>query len=161
MTRRELPSWETAPEPSPVAGDQSPGTVQLLRSDSNSLTISARLTRPSLLLVTDCYSRFWRAVAQRGSAQNSYKVIPADYTLMAVPLGAGDHLFRLEYAPPGYIIGRCVSLAGLILYIFAVGFFLARRPGRLPLAGAAGKRLSRRILVRHESGRVAFILLMR
>jgi hypothetical protein len=114
---------ETDPDPAPVSGEDSPGTVQLVRSDTDSLTISARLSRPALLLVTDCYSRYWRAVAEAGSAQH-YTVIPADYTLMAVPLSAGEHLFRLEYAPPGYVIGRWISLLGLALYLIVVAFSL-------------------------------------
>ena len=115
---------ETNPDPPPVSAQGPPGTAQLVRSDTDSLTISVRVTRPSLLLITDCYSRYWRAVGEPGSSQKRYTVIPADYTLMAVPLSAGEHLFRLEYAPPGYIIGRWISLAGLALYVLAVAFFI-------------------------------------
>lgn len=46
--------------------------------------------------------------------------MPADYTLMAVPLGPGHHLLRLEYAPSGWIIGRRISLASLLTYMIAV-----------------------------------------
>jgi hypothetical protein len=118
---------ETAPEPAPISGEDSRGAVQLVRSDSDSMIISAKVTRPSLLLITDCYSRYWRASAEPGSAQQHYTVVPADYTLMAVPLAAGDHVLRLDYAPPGYLIGRWVSLAGLIIYVFAIGFFWKSR----------------------------------
>ena len=45
---------------------------------------------------------------------------------MAVALSAGDHSFRLEYAPPGYLIGRWISLAALIVYLLAVGLMLVR-----------------------------------
>jgi len=117
---------ETDPVPSPVQGNDSPGTAQIVRSDTDSMTISAHLSRPGLLLITDCYSRYWRAVSERGSVQQRYTVMPADYTLMAVALAAGEHSFRLEYAPPGYVIGRWISLAGLVLYLAAVGFSLVR-----------------------------------
>jgi hypothetical protein len=123
---------ETDPNPAPVQGDSSAGTAQIVQSDPSSMTIAAHLSRPALLLITDCYSRYWRAVAQTGSSQQHYDVIPADYTLMAVALAAGAHSFRLEYAPPGYTIGRWISLAGLIIYLFAVALTLARSRVRRP-----------------------------
>ena len=69
-----------------------PGTVRLLSTTTDSLTITADVARPMLLLVTDSYSRYWRAVALTGSSQSEYQVLPADYALMAVPLGPGHHL---------------------------------------------------------------------
>jgi len=117
---------EADPDPAPVSAEGSPGTAQVVRSDTDSMTISARVTRPSLLLITDCYSRYWRAVAEPGSVQKHYAVVPADYTLMAVALSAGEHLIRLEYAPPGFIMGRWISLAGLGLYVFAAVFLWKR-----------------------------------
>ena len=121
---------ETDPYPPPVSADGSPGSAEIIRSDTDSMTIAAHLTRPSLLMVTDCYSRYWHAVAEAGSAQKTYTVLPADYTLMAIPLGAGEHSFRLEYAPPGYVIGRWISLASLIVYLFAVALVLRPKRGR-------------------------------
>lgn len=123
---------EGNPDPQPVSAEDSPGTVQLVRSNTDSMTISARVTRPSLLLITDCYSRYWRASAEAGSAQKHYTVLPADYTLMAIALSAGEHLIHLEYAPPGYVVGRWVSLTGVVLYLSAVGLLLWRHRRRMP-----------------------------
>jgi hypothetical protein len=117
---------ETDPNPAPGPGEGSAGTAQIVQADTSSMIISAHLSRPAILLITDCYSRYWRAVAQPGSSQQHYSVLPADYTLMAVALAAGDHSLRLEYAPPGYIIGRWISLAGVILFLLAVGLVLVR-----------------------------------
>ena len=75
-----------------------------------------------LLLVTDSYSRYWQAVPLPGSSQSHYQVLPADYTLIGVPLDAGHHLIRLEYAPPGWVIGRWISLASLVIYLAAPGY---------------------------------------
>ena len=80
-----------------------------------------------LLLVTDAYSRYWRAVPMPGSSQDEYHLMPADYTLMAVPLAAGHHQLRIEYAPPGWLIGRWISLAALLIYLIAVAIFLSGR----------------------------------
>ena len=121
---------ESAPSPRPVPGDQ-PGAVQLLHAGPGSLAIAADLPRPMLLLVTDAYSRYWRAIPMPGSSQDEYRLMPADYALMAVPLGAGHHQLRIEYAPPGWLIGRWISLATLLIYLIAVAIFLVRAR-RLP-----------------------------
>ena len=117
---------ESDPTPAPVSGGP-PGTVRLLGSGADSMTIAADVMRPTLLLISDAYSRYWRAVALPGSSQLDYQVLPADYALMAVPLSAGQHLLRLEYAPQGYVIGRWISLAALVLYLAALATFLRRR----------------------------------
>ena len=117
---------ESAPTPAPVPGIE-PGVARLEAADNDSLTIAADLPRPMLLLITDSYSRYWRAVPLPGSSQDEYQVMPADYALMAVPMAAGHHLMRLEYAPPGWIIGRWISLAALMSYLLALGIFVALR----------------------------------
>jgi hypothetical protein len=111
---------ESDPDPAPVPSPVPPGTTQLLSTATDSLTIAADVTRPALLLITDSYSRFWRAVPLKGSSQTKYQVMPADYTIMAVPLRPGHHLFRLEYAPSGWLVGRWISLASVLLYISAI-----------------------------------------
>ena len=116
---------ETDPNPAPAVGPPS-GTVELVGSDTDSLTISASVSTPALLLITDGYSKYWRAVSMPGSSQHHYDVLPADYTLMGVPLSPGKHLFRVEYAPSGYIIGRWISLVALAAYLFAIGVYLRR-----------------------------------
>ena len=123
---------EKDPEPAPASGSD-PGTVHLLNVTADSLTVAANVTRPMLLLITDSYSRYWRATGLPGSSQSAYQVMPADYTLMAIPLSAGSHLLRLEYAPSGWIIGRWISLASLLIYIAVVIWRLldARRSRQL------------------------------
>jgi hypothetical protein len=118
---------EQDPVPAPVAAPtpgSDPGTVQLLNVTTDSLTIEANVKRPMLLLITDSYSRYWRATALPGSSQREYQVMPADYTLMAIPLSAGKHLLQLEYAPSGWIVGRWISLASLLIYLAAVIWWL-------------------------------------
>ncbi len=133
---------ESDPEPPPVSGAES-GAARLLSTTTDSLTIAADVTRPALLLVTDSYSRYWRAVALRGSSQSEYQVMPADYTLIAVPLGPGHHLFRLEYAPSGWVIGKWVSLASLLVYIAFVVCTLPALATRRADRSEGPKRVSR------------------
>jgi hypothetical protein len=112
---------ERQPRVSPASQDPA-GAARIVDSSTDHLTISADLAGPAILLVTDGWSSGWRAVALSGSSQREYEVLPADYVLMAVPLEAGHHEFRLEYRPRGFVIGAWVSaftiagLAGLILW---------------------------------------------
>ena len=129
---------ESDPEPVPVSGLEPPGNARLLGTTTDSLTISADASRPELLLVTDSYSRYWRAVALKGSSQSKYQVMPADYAIMAVPLGPGHHLLRLEYAPSGWLIGRWISLASALLYIAAIIWWFL--DGRLSLGEDESER---------------------
>ncbi len=124
---------ESAPEPAPAPNaGASKGTAQIVAQTTDSLTIEAQTDRPMLLLINDAYSKYWTAAALPGSSQTQYKIQPADYALRAIPLGAGTHRLRLEYAPPGYGIGRWISL-------LAVGVFAAlivpvwRRKAKMPL----------------------------
>jgi len=105
---------ESPPPSVPTRSDaDKAGNVSILNSSTDELTIQADLPSPAILLVTDGYSSGWRASALPGSAQLQYQVIPANYVLMAVPLSAGHHLFRLKYAPRAFEIGKWISLASL------------------------------------------------
>jgi len=116
------------PQPAPARG-----TVKLLDSSTDSLDIEADTSAPALLLITDSFSRGWRALALPGSGQDRYEVMPANYCLRVIPLAAGHHRLRVEYSPPGFRIGRVVSIAALALF--------------LPLSALAFKKHSRNIFV--------------
>ena len=120
---------EQDPEPAPApAPGADPGTVHLLNVTTDSLTVEANVKRPMLLLITDSYSRYWRATALPGSSQRDYQVMPADYTLMAIPLSPGTHLLKLEYSPSGWTTGRWLSLTSLLIYLaFVIWWYVDTR----------------------------------
>ena len=62
-------------------------------------------------------TRGWRALALPGSSQARYDVMPANYCLRVVPLAAGHHLLRVEYAPAGFRLGRVVSILALAIFL--------------------------------------------
>jgi hypothetical protein len=115
---------ESKPDPVPSSGG-APGSVQLVESSTDFLTIRADLPQPSILLVSDAYSAGWQATSLPGSVQARYVVMPADYVLRAIPMAKGHHDLRLEYLPRGFRIGRWVSLAALGFYLVAVGAHVA------------------------------------
>jgi hypothetical protein len=100
---------EREPEPRPVQSDD-PGTVKITSSSNDWLEIEADVKSPAILLVTDPYAPSWRATALPGSAQQKYEVLPANYILRALPLGAGHHKLRMEYVPAGFALGKWISV---------------------------------------------------
>jgi hypothetical protein len=108
---------ESRPDPLPQPGGEK-GAVTLLESSTDYLKIEADVSAPALLLITDSYSRGWRALALPGSAQSRYEVMPANYCLRAIPLAAGRHLLRVEYSPLGFRAGKAVSMLALAVFLF-------------------------------------------
>ncbi|MFB3067844.1 MAG: hypothetical protein ACE1ZI_01120, partial [Acidobacteriota bacterium] len=106
---------ETTPDPAPVKG-KAQGTATVTEEGTDYLIVEANLPAPAILLITDTYSSSWRAVALPGSSQEHYDLLPANYILRAVPLGAGNHRLRIEYEPLGYRIGKWISLASMIFF---------------------------------------------
>ena len=121
---------EDLPNPLP-APDQPLGTVRLLDSSTDYLTVEVNTAAPCLLLNTDAYSKGWRARPLPGSSQAAYQIMPADYCLRAVPLAAGHHLLRLEYSPLGFRIGRVGSFVAWAIFLPLVA--LAIRTSKLPV----------------------------
>jgi len=113
---------ESQPEPKP-APDQNPGTAKIIAESTDALTIEADVDQPSILLITDVDTPAWRAVSLPGSVQSKYTVLPANYILRAVPLIAGHHRLRLEYAPREFEIGKWVSIISVVLFLAAVVWF--------------------------------------
>jgi hypothetical protein len=109
---------ESEPEPRPVPNPD-PGTVRIVNLSSDQLMVEADVATPAILLITDPYSRDWRAVPLAGSSQQNYTVLPADYILRAIPLAAGHQHLLIEYAPPSFRIGLWISLVAFLLWIGA------------------------------------------
>ncbi|MCP4643335.1 MAG: YfhO family protein [bacterium] len=113
------------------------GTAAIVDESTDHLTIEADLDRAAILVITDAYSRGWRAVALEGSAQTAYRVLPANYILRGIPLQPGKHRFRVEYAPRGYTVGRWVSLAAWLAFAAAGVYSLVRKPRQAGASSAA------------------------
>jgi hypothetical protein len=106
---------ESKPEPAPQSG--AVGSATLVAESPDELTVEADTDRPALLLITDLYTRDWRAEALPGSVQQTYHLMSADYVLRAVPLMAGHHHLRIVYAPPSFPIGIGLSMVAWALWL--------------------------------------------
>ena len=116
---------ETEPNSAPTPFPEI-GTATIVDSSAGHLTIEADLPHPAILLITDAYSNGWHAHPLESSVQDTYQVLPADYTLQAVPLAAGHHHFQLDYLPAAYQEGKWISLASIILFMVATGYYMRK-----------------------------------
>lgn len=121
--RREV-ILEREPVPRPVASEHI-GTAQVVASSTDWIEIAAEVASPSVLVITEVYTPAWRAVALPGSSQERYELMPANYILRAVPLAAGRHRLRVEYAPAAFTVGTWVSV--IAWSGFVVGGIIAWR----------------------------------
>jgi hypothetical protein len=96
------------------------GECTIEDSSTDYLTIKGKLEQPALLLITDSYSKGWQVKPLADSSQKKYQVMPANYTLMAIPLYAGEHHLRLEYKPKAFVVGKWISLSALIVYLMLI-----------------------------------------
>jgi hypothetical protein len=116
---------ETSPNIKPIQ-DGNIGECAIENSSTNYLTIRGKLAQPAILLITDNYSNGWKAKPLPDSSQQTYTVMPANYTLMAIPLSAGEHHLRLEYRPKAFVVGKWISLSSLIIYLMLIVIALRR-----------------------------------
>jgi hypothetical protein len=107
---------EQAPAIKPSAGS-TPGLASAVWKDSDTLEVDAQTATPGIVMITDPYSRYWRASALPNSAQGSYQIMPGDWALMAVPVSAGTHRFLLHYCPTWFPIGAVISIVALIGFL--------------------------------------------
>jgi hypothetical protein len=73
-----------------------------------------------VLVVTDVHADGWRARALPGSDQTEYALLRGNFVLRAVPLGAGHHRLRIEYAPWPFEVGKWISIASCMIYLALV-----------------------------------------
>jgi uncharacterized membrane protein YgdD (TMEM256/DUF423 family) len=127
-------------EPPDIEPDRraSPGTARLVEASSDDLVIEAHLSAPAILLVTDGWSKGWRAEAADGNARQHYRVMPADYVLRAISLPAGDHRIRMEFRPASFVIGKWISLVAWLMFGVAAAVYLV--PGRRKSLGVPPDR---------------------
>jgi hypothetical protein len=116
---------ETTPGISPIPGDEK-GGLRWTDHSTDEVEVQIKTIQPCVLLVTDNYSRGWRAKASADSDQKDYQVLPGDYFLRAIPLGIGYHHFVLKYRPISFEIGKWVSLLSCFLYIAILFYLLSR-----------------------------------
>jgi hypothetical protein len=111
---------EQEPDPGPAslpAAGAGPDAVTVTDAGTDHLEIEADLGAAGILVLTEGYSRGWRARALAGSSQDRYTVLAANYVLRAIPLAAGRHRIRLDYVSRGFAVGRWISLVSAAAWL--------------------------------------------
>ncbi len=116
---------ERTPNPAPE-GSNEMGTVKITDTTTDSLTVEADLPSPAILLITDSYSKGWRASAFPDSVQKKYELMPANYILRAIPLEGGHHHIQIEYLPLAFQVGKWISIFSLIVYFSLLGWYIKK-----------------------------------
>lgn len=110
-----------------AVGPGEPARATWLSSDTMLVTFTSH--SPGMLLITDAYSRFWKATPLRGSCQPRYSVVPADYALIGIPVCAGRHRIMLTYCPPWFYLGSAISVVALGAYLLVLVAYVRRKHG--------------------------------
>lgn len=118
------PAFPTTP-----AAD-APGTAEVLASGTDWLEIRAVMNRAGILLITNSFSRGWRALNHSSSPEARYQVVPANWALQAISLDPGTHHIRLEYRPAAFVAGKWITTASLLAWAGLVAVFFMRRRQR-------------------------------
>jgi hypothetical protein len=106
----------------PVAKDQ--GACRLIVFAHARIEAECQTTTPALAIFLEQFDQGWSA---RVDGQST-AVLRANLTMRAVPLQAGHHQIVLSFSPPGLRIGLAISIASLLVIVFALLFGRRRRP---------------------------------
>jgi len=121
---RETVLLESAPVPEPEndgGADELVGVeFTIVEQSTDHVVVEVEIPRASLLVMTDAYSPNWRATGLEGSVQEVYEVLPAYWALRCIPVGAGLHRIRFEYAPTAYRVGLWISCISALLFVVFV-----------------------------------------
>jgi hypothetical protein len=91
----------------------SAGEVRIIKASRDRLEIEANVLSPAILLITDSYSPAWKIRGLEQSSTQPYRIVPANYILMGIPLTSGRHHFSIECIAPGYGAGKWVTVAAV------------------------------------------------
>ncbi len=96
-------------------------TAVLTEFSENKLTITARVSQPSVLLVNDLYAPAWKAFVDTKET----KILRGFTSLRAIPVSAGIHTVELRYDSAAFDLGWKITLGTLAISILAL--FIGRK----------------------------------
>lgn len=89
------------------------GTAAVLRPDTQTIEVTARLERSGLLVISEAWFPGWNATVDGEPAE----VVRADGLLLGVPLVPGEHQVELRYRPPGLVLGALATACTVALLL--------------------------------------------
>lgn len=104
----------------PAGKRQTFKAAEILNESPNQLQIMAELDAPGYLILSDIFYPGWSARIK----ETDIPVLPADFSLRAIPLPAGKHQVQFSYDPPGFKIGRVITLTTLAIICIVLLMYL-------------------------------------
>jgi hypothetical protein len=123
LTSTALPGLPVVPVGSAPAGQSSPGTARIEHYGAQQVTILARATRASELVLSDTYYPGWH-VTVNGRPTRLDRV---DFMFRGVPVPAGADRIVFTYDPTSFRIGWMVSLVATVVLVAVVIVGASRR----------------------------------
>ena len=117
--------------------DAPPSTVTVARYEADRIELDVVTPAPGLLIASNAYMQHWRARVNDEPAD----VIPAYHAFLAVPVPAGTHRLRLDYAPPHAAWASAHAIAsGLSILITIVTIAVLQLCTRRPTEAARARK---------------------
>lgn len=103
---------------------QKSGSAKIIEKQINSLTIEAKLSQPSFLVLSENFYPAWKAFVD-GKETEIYR---ANYTFRAVFLNKESHQIKFVFDSPYYKIAKRVSGISLLFIFFGLFFSFLKKP---------------------------------
>jgi hypothetical protein len=107
---------DTPPLAPPTDGVES--QVRVSHWSPDSMTLDVSHTGVGLLVVSEIYSENWKAIVDG----HEVHVLQTDHALLGIPLGPGEHVVEVIYAPDSLTLGLWVSGISAAGCIAALGY---------------------------------------
>jgi hypothetical protein len=109
------------PVSAPAATNVAPGTVEFASYAPKRISLKAKATAPSVLLLNDKYDANWKVSVDGQPAS----LLRCNYVMRGVQVPAGDHTIEFRYEPPLRML--YVSLTATILLVVLLGYVVWAR----------------------------------
>jgi Bacterial membrane protein YfhO len=86
-------------------------TVQVVHFEPDRVELTATLSAPGLVVISEMYAGGWKAYVDGKPA----KIYPTDYVLRGIALPAGTHSIEMRYAPASIYRGIAISLTAFVV----------------------------------------------
>ena len=105
----------------PQGTRQSYKAAEIINETPGHLQIKAEVNEPGYLILSDIYCPGWSARVNN----NPTPILPANYSLRAIPLPAGKNDIHLSFTPPGFKVGCLISIMTftIILILLIAPFY--------------------------------------
>jgi hypothetical protein len=101
-------------------------TVDIINTGINDLSLRARNSQPSILVLSQTYYPGWKAYLDG----NSTDVFPVDAALTGIAMPAGKHDIQFRFQPASFRIGVAISLVSLLIAAALIWRGMVRRGPR-------------------------------